>query len=603
MAPEQLRGLPADARTDIYAAGTVFYEMGTGQRPFTGTLATALSADIQTRQPTAPSRLNRKISPRLEQIILKCLEKEASHRYQTARDLQVDLERLSRNAPEVREEPRKGGRRRLAAAVIGMAMIALVAGSYIASRNNWFGAQLPAGKIRMLVLPFDNVSRDPEQEYLSDGLTEEMIAQLGRVEPARLAVIARTSTMQYKGTKKSMAEIGRELGVDYVLEGSVRREGDRVRIYAELVQAREQTALWTETYERNLAGVFALQTEVAGRIARSLELELLPVQRTEQAGSSATTPGSYEAYLRGRHEWAKSTEDGRRKAKEYFEETIRLDPNYAAAYAGLADYFWATTEVSADTGIPKAREYVLKALSLDNALAEAHRTLAEIRFFGDWDWVAAEKEFTKALRLKPNDAEVQRAYGVYLLTIGRTAEALNRMQRALELDPQSPLINGTAGRMFYFASQYDRAIEQCRKALQLDARSVGPHGCLGDSYRAKGMYEQAIAESQQAVELSHRDPARVARLAWTYAAAGRKNDAENLLNQLRVQAKRTYVSPYYLALVHATLGQKKEALAALEKAYREHDRALVWLKVEEAFDSLRGDRSFQDLLRHVGFPT
>ncbi len=599
MAPEQLRGLPADALTDIYAAGVVLYQMATGRRPFRSKFATALAADIQTQLPAPPRQLNPKISLGLEEIILKCLEKEPRNRYQSAEELLVDLRRLSSVEPKGAVLVPRRPQLRFAAWAAGVLVITLLGGTYLARRPPWIGRKLPPGKIILAVLPFENLSRDPQEDYFCDGLTDEMINQLGRLMPQQLAVIARTSAMRYKGSQKRIDEIGRELRAGYLLETSVRHEGARVRIATQLIQARDQTTLWTETYDYDAASVFALESDVSGRIARSLALQLLPAQ--EKVRPQTASPEAHDAYLKGRYHWQKGSVEEHEKARQYFQEAVRLDPRYASAYAGLAGYYSTTTESPAKSAMPIAKQYALKALEFDDSLSEAHTALAGIRFFGDWDWPGAESEFKRALALNPSDAEAHRRYSNYLLTMGRFEEALLEVRRAQELDPLSLFTSVNAGWTFYFSRQYDRAIAQCRKALELDANSDGAHDCLGSSYRAKGMSEQAISESERAVALSDRGPSRLTGLARSYAAFGRKVDAKKILSELDERGKHTYVRPHYSAMIYAALGQREQALAALERAFAEHDIHMAWLKVDDAFDPLREEPRFQELLRRVGF--
>jgi len=599
MAPEQLRGRPADARSDIYAAGTVFYEMATGQRPFKTKLATSLAADIQTQMPIPPRQLRSSISLSLEQIILKCLEKDPQNRYQSAKELLVDLRRLARVVPDESISPRQRVRLRFAALWTAVLVIALSSGLYLASQHSWLWFKPPPGKITLAVLPFENLNHDPQEDYFCDGLTDEMINQLGRLMPQRLGVIARTSAMVYKGSSKRVDQIGRELGASYILETSVRRESGRVRIATQLIQARDQTTLWSENYDYDVAGVFSLESDVASRIAQRLALQLLPSQQT---GPHKTSPEAYDAYLRGRYHWQKGSLEEHRKARQYFEQAVLLDPNYAPAYADLAGYYWTTNDLPAKSAMPIAKQYALKALALDDSLSQAHTALGGIRLYGDWDWSGAGSEFQRALALNPSDAEAHRRYSNYLLVSGRFEDAFLQVQRAQELDPISLLTSVNAGWTFYFAHQYDRAIEQCRKALELDANSDGAHACLGWSYRAKGMREEAIAESERAVALSNRGPGRLVGLARAYAAFGRKADARKILDELDARGKQSHVATHYFAMVYAALGEKEQALDALDRAFTERDIHMPWLKVDDAFDPLRGEPRFQDLLRHVGFP-
>ena len=600
MAPEQLRGTPADARTDIYAAGTVFYEMATGQRPFRAKFSTALAYDIQTQPPRPPRQLNPKVSLHLEQIILKCLEKNPENRYQSAKELLVELQRLGGLGTERGKISLILRRFRSRPLLASSVIVVLLAGAYPVWKQFSLRLKPAAGKITLAVLPFENLSRDPQEEYFCDGLTDEMINRLGRLTPQRLGVIARTSAMRYKSTHKAVDEIGRELGVSYILETGVRREGGRVRISTQLIQVRDQTSLWTQSYEYDMAGVFALQSDVADRIARSLALQLLPQQT---APPQTTNSEAYDAYLKGLYHWHKGSAEERRKAREYFEQSIQADPNFAPAYADVAGYYAAADDLSSQITMPKAKEYALKALQLDDSLTQAHTALAGILFYGDWDWSGAESEFKRGLALNPNDAEARRIYSNYLLALGRFEEALVEIQRAQELDPVSLLTSVNYGWTFYFTRQYDRAIEQCRKALELDASSDSAHACLGQSYLAKGMREEAIDQAERAVTLSGRRPARLVTLARVYAAFGKEADARSLVMELRERARLGYVSPYLLAMIRAALGQEDQALTALNKAYAERDPYIVWLKVDDAFDPLRGNLHFQDLLRRVGFPS
>ena len=597
MAPEQLRGRPTDARVDIYGVGIVLYEMATGKRPFRNKFATALAADIQTQAPVPPRQLNPEISLGLEKVILQCLEKDPRNRYQYARDLHIALDELSDLTLNERTLLTKHRFLRLAGFLAMCLIVIALAGAYFARRQFWI--KPPQGKIILAVLPFENLNRDAQEDYFCDGLTDEMINQLGRLVPQRLGVIARTSAMQYKGSQKRIDQIGRELKVGYVLETSVRREGAQVRIATQLIQVRDQSTLWTETYDYDVASIFSLETDVSRRIASSLALQLLPAQQMTQP--QVTSVEAYDAYLQGRYHWHKGSAEEARKARQYFEQAVRIDPNYAPGYAALAGY-GATDDIPTKVAMSKAKEYALKALELDPSLTQAHTALAGIRFYGDWDWSGAESEFKRALELNPNDAEGRRVYSFYLLALGRFEEAMVEAQRAQDLDPISLLTSVNAGWTFYFARQYDRAIEKCRRALELDASSDGAHACLGQSYRAKGMRNEAIAEAERAVTLSGNNPARLVALARTYAAFGQQPEAKKLGRKLSEQAKVRYVSPYLLAMTRVALAEEDQALAALEQAFAERDRYLVSLKIDDAFDPLRDKAHFQDLLRRVGFP-
>lgn len=462
----------------------------------------------------------------------------------------------------------------------------------------------PAGKVMLAVLPFENLGGDPEQEYFSDGLTEEMITQLGCLQPRRLGVIARTTAMRYKGTGKSIDQIGRQLGVDYILEGAVRRAADRVRVTAQLIQVSDQTHLWAESYDRKVAEIFAVQKEVARRIANSLAIELLPAQQAALTRPPTASPLAHEAYLKGLYYWNKFTEDGSRKGMVHFEQAIKEDPRYARAYAGLAlcnaRLGGVFSSLQAKETFPRAKTAALKALQIDDTLSEAHGSLGICRLFYDWDWVAAEKQFLRALELNPGYALVHHEHALYLIVMARLEEALAEEKQALELDPLSLLFNTVLAWVFYFAKQFDQAIEQCRKALELDPNFPMAHWHLGRVYEQKGMFEEAILALQRAVTLSGTSPVCVAELGRAYAEAGHRDEAVKALDELRELSKRLFVSSYFIALIYAGLAERQQTFEWLERAFEERSFWLIFLNVEPTFDSLRSEPHFQNLRRRVG---
>lgn len=461
----------------------------------------------------------------------------------------------------------------------------------------------PTGKITLVVLPFENMSADPEQEYFSDGLTEEMITQLAGLYPQRLGVIARTSAMHYKGRDTTIDQVSRELGVDYVLEGSVRHAGDRVRISAQLIQVGDQTHLWAESYERDLADVFAIQSEVAGRVAHSLEVELLPTQQGALARAPTTIPAAHEAYLKGRYFWHKFAGEGFRKSCEYFEQAIERDPAYGLAYAGLAEAYTTLGFFSVlppKEAFPRAKEAARKALEIDETIVEAHGSLGISSLFFDWDWSASERHFKRAIELAADYGLARLRYGLLLMALERLEEALTQEKRALELDPLSLLINWVVGWVFYCQRQYDQAAEHCCKTLELDPNFIMAHWQLGRTYLQETMYEEAIKEFQKAVDLSGRNPAHIAALGHAYAVAGKKGEARKILEELKGQSKQRYVPSYAVATVYTGLGEKEQALEWLGKASEERFGWLVFLNVEPIFDNLRPDPRFEELLRRVG---
>ena len=490
-------------------------------------------------------------------------------------------------------------RRTWAIAVSVLVLILLAIGVWTWRRERLQGEASSAAVRSLAVLPLENTSGDPSQEFFAEGMTDELTTQLAEI--ASLRVISRTSVMQYKNSKKSLPEIAKDLCVDAVVEGSVMRSGNRVRITAQLIQAATDKHLWAKSYEGDAQDVLGLQRSVAQEIADEVKARLTPEEQKRLSTPRAVNPAAHEAYLKGLYLDSGSDAD-QLKAKDYFQRAIQIDPNYAPAYAGLAQYYWSGLELHPRDSMPLARRNALKALKLDPDLAKAHLELAAIRFYTDWDWAGAEDEFHRALKLNSGDAEGHRLYSFFLAALGRREDALEQIRRAQDLDPLSTSTQVTAGFVFYYVRQYDNAIEQCRGVFELDPASAGAYDCLGASYLAKGMYEEAIAAAQRASTLSGDDPARLVGLARAYALADRKADALAVLAQLRAQAKSRYVPPYFFAVIYAALGQKDQAFKWLDEAFLEHDYYLAWLKVDPAMDSLRSDPRFQRIIRDVNLP-
>ena len=605
MAPEQLRGEPVDSRCDIYAVGVVLYEMATGRRPFEAKSSPKLIDDILRSAPPPPQSVNARITPGLANIVLKCLEKDREDRYQSANEIAVDLRRLATQKLVASSGTMLASPRRRALPIVLITCALLLVMSVFAvkkwaSFNGAANGASTAARINSLaVLPLDNLSNEPAQEYFTDGMTEELIYALAKI--SELRVVSRTSVMQYKGVHKSAPQIAHELHVDAIVSGSVLRVADskRVRITAELVDASTDHNLWTQSYERDLTDIFSLQDEVARNIAQQIQIQLSPEDESRLASSSSIKAEAHEAYLKGRYHWTKGTEDEYREAKRYFERAAEIDPKYAAAYAGLADYYWATAELSPRDAAPKAREYAQKAVALDSMSADAHTTLGAIHFIVDYDWATAEKEFQRATKLNPSDADAHQMYSVFLSEQGRNEEAIAEIRTSQQLNPLDPAPRITAGWGFYFARQYDSAIKECDKALELDDNSVAAHDCRGSAYLAKGEYQKAIAEYRLATAGSQNDPVRLVGLARAYALSGKKREAEHILERIGTAAKDHYVSPYFFAQIHTALGQKDQALSWLEKAYEVGDFYLSHLKVDETLDPLRSDPRFAKLLQRM----
>jgi TolB-like protein/Flp pilus assembly protein TadD len=483
-----------------------------------------------------------------------------------------------------------------------LALVVLVAGSYWAWQSLTRVAS-PPKTIMLAVLPLENLSGNPDEEYFSDGLTEEMITQLSRLQPERLGIIARTSTMQYKGTKKRVDEIGRELHVDYVLEGSVRRDADQVRISAQLIRVSDQTHVWAENYQRDVRDILAVQSLVAGEVAREISVQLTAKERAKLASARPVSPRAHELYLRGRYLWNKRTEQGLQKSVEYFQQAIAEDPGYAASYAALADAY----NVSGNWGLlppreayPRAKAAATKALEIDPRLAEARVALAYATHLFDWNPAEAEKEFKQALDINPNYAPGRQWYAVHLAAMGRFDEAIAQITRAQELDPLSLIISDVVGWIYSLARRHERAIQEFRKAIELDPNFYPAHYDLGMTYADKGMHEGAIKELETARALSGDTARTLSGLAYAYAMAGQKAKAKKLLGDLNKLSRHRYVPPFDIAVVHAALGDKDLAFAWLEKAYEDRHPWLVMLRVTPKVDNLRSDPRFEQLCLRVG---
>lgn len=490
----------------------------------------------------------------------------------------------------------------------GVLVAVTAAGLYFRAHSRDSKAGSSASRITLAVLPFQNLSPDPRQEYFSDGLTEEMITQLGSLDPERLGVIARTSAMHYKGTSETAGQIGRELGVEYLVEGSLRRDGTRVRISAQLIRVRDQMHLWAQDYDRDFSDYLALQNDVARDIAAQIQLKLTaqPARTSRPLNAAA-----YDASMKGRYFWNKRSEQGYLKAIEYFEQAIAVDPNYAQAYSGLADAYAllgsnSTTAITRRDAMERARAAAIKALSIDGTLAEAHTSLAFFYWHYDWNWSAAEKEFQRALQLNPSYPTAHHWYAFYLVSQGRTDQALEEIRRAQETDPLSLIINTDAAQILNFAKRYDQAIAQSKRVLEMDPQFPLARLTLAFSYLAEHQYEAAVEEAKKGAQAPGAGPDLEANLAATYAMAGQAAHARALLSQLKGESERQHPGQIFfcpLAQVYAALGEKEQAFAWLEKDFGARNGGLTLIRVLPFLDSLRGDPHFADLVRRIGLPS
>ena len=455
-------------------------------------------------------------------------------------------------------------------------------------------------KDRIAVLPFTNISQEKDEEYFADGLTEELISSVSRTRG--LKVIARTSVMKYKDTSKAVSEIGRELGVGNILEGSVRKAGKRIRISVQLVDPADEDLKWSQQYDREVSDIFAIQSDISNKVAEALRMQILG---GPASGTHTQNPEAYVSHLRGRQSWNTRTEAGIRQAIGFFQKALAEDDTFARAYAGLADCYstLALLEfIAPNEAYPKAKEAVGRALSLDPMLAEAHTSLGLIRFQYDWDWKGAEEEFNEALQISPSYAPAHHFFADYLKAMGRFDEALAEIGKAQELDPLNLAINTGVGHVLYLSKQYDRSIEQYKKAVDLDPNFTLTHIWFGRPYLEKGMYPEAIAELEKAVKLSGEGTLALAMLGHGLASGGRSEEARKILEQLVERSKGRYVPSYWISVVYNGFKDREQVLKWLHRAYEERSSWLVWCNVEPRFDWLRGDPEFSALMAAMKFP-
>jgi len=489
-------------------------------------------------------------------------------------------------------------------AVVAVVAVAAV-GIYVVNERASNPSGVKAGKVMLAVLPFENLSRDAQQEYLSNGLTEEMITQLGNLEPERLGVIARTSAMQYKDSHKDIRQISLELGVDYILEGSVRREGDQVRITAQLIQARDQTHLWAKEYDRNLRDILALQSEVAGSVAREIQLRLTPQQTASLAVTRPVDPQAYELYLKGRYFWNKRNEAAYVKAIDFFNQAIARDPQYARAYSGLADAYallgsWQNAELPRRMAMPRAKEAALTALKLDDSLAESHASLAFVEMQYEWNWAAAEQEFRRAIALNPNYATAHQWFASWLMVQGHADDSIAEIELARKEDPLSIIIRTDAVDMLCAAGRFDEAIAQAHEALELDPNFRISRYFLGVAYIGKKMYPEALIEYQRGLAIDGHDEWSRVGLGRVYALLHDRANAEKIVQQLLQDSRGRSDLALELAGIYAALDEKDQAFAWLDKAYQNREGGLMFLNTPLAFDTVRSDPRFTKLVRKMG---
>ncbi len=604
MSPEQIRAQRTDPRSDVFSFGCVLYEILTGDRAFQGETSADTMTAILREAPKNPRSSRRSIPPELERVIQRCLEKKPEARFQSSHDLAFTLRSIladsgSGTPREVLKPVRRTG------LVVGLVGAVIVVGGFFVVRHELRKNRYEAREAisSLAVLPLENVSRDPEQEYFVDGMTEALISDLAKI--GGLKVISRTSVMRYKATTKSLPEIARELNVDAVVEGSVLRVGDRVRITAQLIHAATDKHLWAESYDRDLRDVLRLQSEVARTIAQEIKVTLTPQEHARMAEARPINPEAYQAYLKGRFYWNKRTPDGLQKAVEYFEQAVALDPAWPLGYAGLADAYLVMPNyapVRPSEAIPKARAAAAKALEMDESLAEAHATMALIATTYDWNWPTAEREFQRALALSPNYATAHLWYALYFRNMGRHDEAIKEITKAQELDPLSLLIGVNVGLAHYFAGDLEQAETWLRKTLEFGPDFAFAHMYLARILFLQGRLAEAITEARQAVRLSNNDPYYAATLGYLGAKAGQADEARRILDELAARSTEAYVAPIHFALVHAGLDERDRMFEWLERAYQERDVLLTFTLPDPLLAPMRTDPRFAELVRRVGLP-
>ena len=567
MSPEQARGESLDQRTDIWSLGVVLYELLAGKLPFQGDHDQTVIYSILHREPEPLTKLRPGLAPELDHIVMQALAKKPADRYKSMEEFREDLAAIAEGLKPLKAKPR------------------------------------PAA-IKLAVLPFANLTGDPEQEYFSDGLTQEMITLLGRLHPQSLGVIARTSVMRYKKTDTPIDQIGRELGVDYVLEGSARREGSRVRVSADLIQVRDQTQLWGDAFEREMAGILALQNDVAGRVAEALAIKLLPGERTQLARVRPVDPEAYDACLRGMQLWCRLTPADLDSAQQYFDLALQKDPKYAAAHAGIA-LVWIGRQQLGMTppseAAPKAREAAQRAIVLDDSIAETHYVLALLKAWTDWDWAGAESEFRRTIEINPGFPDVRIYYAHLLANLGRMPEAIEQGERAVRLDPYNALFHGLFGVVLTMAGRSDEAIAQARLGQKMNPNEIFSAQVLWIEYEKKKMDREAAGFVRLIFRLAYNFDIAEA-LDQGFASGGFREAMRRGADALEAFAQKNFVLPFDIAQICAYAGDNGRTLTWLEKGYEIHDPSMPYLGQWPMLDPLHSEPRFQALLKKMNLP-
>lgn len=600
MSPEQLRGERVDGRSDIFSLGCVLYEMVAGQKAFARKTAAESISAILNEQPAELAGSGLQVPPDFDRIVAHCLEKKPEERFQSARDLGFALRTISSTTgvfqPVVeRPKPRLSRATWMAGAGVALLISAILL---------WVWSRQSDAIRSVAVLPFVNVSADPNTDYLSDGITESIINSLSQLP--NLSVMSRSSVFRYKRPDVDPQAAGRTLKVEAVLVGRVTKRGDQLSVSAELVDTRTSHQIWGDQYNRKLTDVMAIQEEISQEISDKLRVRLTGQDKKRLIKRHTENAEAYGLYLKGRYQWNKQTLDGMETGINFFKQAIDKDPRYGLAYAGLADAYALLADynvLAAKEVMPSAKTAAMKALEIDDTISEAHASLGWAKLTLDWDWAGAGKEFQRSLELNPNYATAHQWYADYLTVMERRDEAQASMKRKpQQLEPVSLPISVALASIFYYTHQNDQAIDQCRRAIVMDPQFAAAHVFLGRAYEQKGSYAEAIAELKQALQLSEGGSSELAALGHAYAQSGDRAEAQKILKELNTRSTQTYVQPIWIAVIHAALGNKEEAFPWLRKAVGDRSVWLIYLNVDPIFDSLRTDAWFADVVRQVALP-